>query len=332
MLAAGLFFLTAYRMLFTGREGAAGSVFFLGFELSFMAWLQSALPSWSIPVISAFSFFGEEYFMVAVLGVLYWGLDKQLGRRIGFNMLMSLNWCSAVKGAVQRLRPYFIEGSNIKVLRPVDPKADIYDIAAQEYSFPSGHSANTVAVFGTLAREWKKTVFTVLAFVIPLLVGFSRVAVGVHFPTDVLAGWALGVFIIFFVPWLESACKNRLLFYAILLVSALPGFFFCRTHDFFNGYGMLVGFIAGVEFERKFVDFQNTKNALRIILRVLAGGALYFGLNALLKLPFGRDFLDSGTMAALLVRCARYAAVIFAVVGVYPIIFTYTAKIGKKKA
>ncbi len=331
MIAAGLFFLTAYRLLFEGKEATAGSIFFFGFEIAFMEWLQSVLPSWSVPVVSAFSFFGEEYFMVAVLGILYWGIDKKLGRRLGFNMLVSLTWCPMIKGAVQRLRPYFVEGTDVKLLRAVDPDADIYDVAAQGYSFPSGHSANSVTVFGTVAREWKKPVFTVLAFVVPFLVGFSRVAVGAHFPTDVLAGWAIGLLIIFFVPWLEKICKSRWLFYAILLASAFPGFFFCTSHDFFNGYGMLIGFIAGYEFERKFVNFENTRNVIRIILRVLVGGALYFGLNILLKMPFSKEFLNSGTIGALLVRTARYAVIIFAVSGVYPLFFRLTAKIGRKK-
>ena len=56
------------------------------------------------------------------------------------------------------------------------------------------------------------------------------------------------------------------------------------------------------------------------------GVAVFFGLNTVLKLPFSSDFLNSGTMAAFLVRTVRYALVIFADMGVYPLLFRVTGK------
>jgi undecaprenyl-diphosphatase len=67
-------------------------------------------------------------------------------------------------------------------------------------SFPSGHSTLSAAVYLTLAmlisslepeRETKRLVF-VLAGLLVLGIGFSRVYLGVHWPSDVLAGWSLG--------------------------------------------------------------------------------------------------------------------------------------------
>ncbi len=68
-----------------------------------------------------------------------------------------------------------------------------------------------------------------------------------------------------------------------------------------------------------------------MVLRVRVGAGLYFALNTVLKLPFSSEFLNSGTVAAHLVRTARYALVIFGVVGVYPLVFRLTARIGAKK-
>ena len=109
----------------------------------------------------------------------------------------------------------------------------------------------------------------------------------------------------------------------------LPGWFYCKTNDYYTSYGMMVGFFAGDVFESRFVNFRNTKCWWRVILRVLGGGALYFGLNALLKMPFSSAFLSSGTTLAYLVRSLRYAVILFLLVAVYPLLFD-RIKLGKK--
>ena len=53
-------------------------------------------------------------------------------------------------------------------------------------------------------------------------------------------------------------------------------------------------------------------------------------LNTLLKLPFNKEFLKSETMPAFLVRTARYAVIIFVIIGVYPKLFPLYERIGKK--
>ncbi|MEO7222624.1 MAG: phosphatase PAP2 family protein, partial [Devosia sp.] len=75
--------------------------------------------------------------------------------------------------------------------------------AIMEYgrgSFPSGHSTMSAVVYLTLgvmlataAKELKLKVFYVaIAIVVIALVGLSRLYLGVHYPTDVAAGWAIG--------------------------------------------------------------------------------------------------------------------------------------------
>jgi undecaprenyl-diphosphatase len=66
-------------------------------------------------------------------------------------------------------------------------------------SFPSGHAANTMIAFLALAllafdnpahRRWAVTAAVTLS----VLIGFSRPMLGVHWPSDVVAGWAFGLF------------------------------------------------------------------------------------------------------------------------------------------
>jgi len=72
------------------------------------------------------------------------------------------------------------------------------------FSFPSGHAANGMVAYGVLAVLVGRLPLTrpvrlamqVAAGLVIFLVGLSRVWLGVHYPTDVLAGWALGALIV----------------------------------------------------------------------------------------------------------------------------------------
>ena len=307
-----------------------GNTFFFDWEVSLIIWLQAHMGAFGTWLASFLSAFGEELACVAVIGFLYWCYDKRFGRFVGLNVLVGLVLNPMIKNIFVRRRPYF-DNPEIKCLKPVDKSADIYNIAAQEYSFPSGHSTNAVAVYGSVASYKKNRTLAVIGVVLPLLVGVSRFCLGVHYPTDVLCGWLLGLAVIFAVPRLQRKLNNDRLFYILLLLIGLPGFFYCKSADFFSGYGMLLGFVLAVEFEQKRVNFENTRSPLRSVLRVLGGIAVFFGLNTLLKLPFSSEFLNSGTTAAFLVRMLRYTLVIFVDIGVYPLLFKVTGKWFKKK-
>ena len=82
------------------------------------------------------------------------------------------------------------------------PRPDIVPHLAEVYtsSFPSGHAMMSDVVYFTLAaiiapvlkRFWLRFYVMTLAIFLSGLVGLSRVFMGVHYPTDVLAGWAAG--------------------------------------------------------------------------------------------------------------------------------------------
>ena len=297
-----------------------GSTFFFPWEVRLMEWLQGSIPKGGISFISFFSAFGEELFLIIILGLLYWGLDKRIGKTIGLLFIMGVIWCGEVKNVFLRRRPYF-DHEGIACLRSVKAGADPLDIAAQGYSFPSCHAANVSSVYGGLAILAKKGWMGIAAVVLTIMVSLSRVVVGVHYPTDVLVGLLMGVIIMVVIFWMEKHVKNQVVFYGILLLTCLPGFFYCKSEDFFTGVGILVGFIIGFWFDEKYVHFPNTKNVLCILLRVLGGAAIYFALGQLLKMPFSKEFLGSGTLAAQLVRTIRYVIIGAVDFGIYPMCF-----------
>ncbi len=83
------------------------------------------------------------------------------------------------------------------------PRPDIVPHLTQVYtsSFPSGHSMMSAVVYLTLAvliapvlqKFWLRFYIFALASSVTILVGLSRIYLGVHYPTDVLAGWAAGL-------------------------------------------------------------------------------------------------------------------------------------------
>ena len=304
---------------------AAGNTFYFAWEAALEIWLQSHLPAALLSLISFFSAFGEAACAILILGTFYWCLDKETGLYIGVNIVMGGVWHPLLKNIALRRRPYF-DHEGIDLLRPLDSHADLYDIQAQGYSFPSGHSTNGPAVYGSLARRVKKRRICVLAVLLTFLIGFSRVAVGAHYPTDVLAGWSLGLVIIFLVPWLREKTGDIRIFYGILILSGLPGFFFARTDDYYTGMGLLFGLALAEMFERRYVNFKMAKSFPEGLCRILGGLILYAALNFLLKTFLNPALAPWPEQAEYLFRTIRYCLIIFALLGIYPMCFEKMTK------
>ena len=299
-----------------------GTTFYFDWEVGLQQWLQGMINSEiGISIVSFVTMFGEELVMIAILGFLYWGYDKKYGKFVGLNILIGTVANPMLKNLAFRRRPYF-DHPGIQILKPVDASADIYNITAQGYSFPSGHTTNATMTYTSLAMYKKNNkVLWVIAVVLPFLVGLSRVMLGAHYVTDVLCGWVVGTGLMLLFSYLQTHVKNENRLHLIIALCCLPGVFYCKTTDFFTGYGMLLGYFVAVPFEKKFVNFKETKNIIERVLRVVVGGGLYFGLNTLLKMPFPKEFLESATLPSFLVRTGRYAIIIFVLMGVYPMIF-----------
>ena len=300
-------------------------------EVSLIEWIQRTLGSLNDTVGSALSFAGGEIGLMLVLLIILFCWKKEVGKRLALTVAAVNTWLPMLKAAVMRLRPYMEHPDRIRGVADAGISAPLDNVAAHGYSFPSIHSASAVALFIPLAREVKKRWMWIAAVTFAFLVGVSRALVGMHYPTDILAGWALGLAAAGICLLLETRVRSEWLRHLILLLTALPGVFFVHTEDYYTSLGLLIGLIAAIHFEERFVRFADTRNVWAMILRVAGAFALYFALNTLLKLPFSRDFLSGGTTAAFLVRTARYALIIFAIVGLYPKVFPLFEKVGGKK-
>ena len=307
-----------------------GNVFYFDWEVNLIEWLQKTIGSAGQTIAKAVTFIGGETVMLLVLLVVLFCYKKEAGKRCGFTMVAASMWFPMIKNIVLRIRPYMAHPERIEALTVVQEDADPLDIIQQGYSFPSGHSANSVAMYGSIAREIRKKWMWWLAVIVPLLIGLSRFVVGVHYPTDVLAGWLVGLAAIGFSALLEKKVKKEWVRSAILLAVTVPGIFWCTSRDYFTSLGLLIGMVTVFPYEKKYINFQDTKNVWAMILRVAGAFAVYAVMNSVLKMPFDKEWLNSGTLGANLIRSARYAIMLFVLLGVYPRVFPVFEKIGRK--
>ena len=112
---------------------------------------------------------------------IYWCIDEKKGFRLGLAVLISAWLNITLKFLFDQPRPFF---------SAYDPSLQM--IPETMGGLPSGHAQN-VLVMGIIIASWIKRKWAYIsAAIICLMVGFSRIYLGVHFPSDILAGWIVG--------------------------------------------------------------------------------------------------------------------------------------------
>ena len=149
------------------------------FGISFITTFQS-MGSWLESPMKFFSFLGSEDFFLIFLPLLYWSIDAAVGIRVGFILFAGASINSYFKMPMHGPRPYWVS-------------TDIRAMAAEiGFGVPSGHAEIGAGLWGMIAAYYRKTWVWVVAILLIFFIGISRLYLGVHFPHDVIVGWALG--------------------------------------------------------------------------------------------------------------------------------------------
>jgi membrane-associated phospholipid phosphatase len=151
--------------------------------IAFIIWLQG-LGGWLEIPMKLFSFLGTEELFLLALPIIYWSVDANAGLRLGVILLITGGLKDILKLAFHGPRPYWFS-TQVKAL-------------AVEVSFgvPSGHALIAAGLWGLAASLVKRPWMWIVAVFIIFMIGLSRLYLAVHFPHDVLLGWALGALVL----------------------------------------------------------------------------------------------------------------------------------------
>lgn len=151
-------------------------------EVGVVVWVQG-VPGWLGAVLRVLTELGVVGLYLTASAVLYWCVAPRLGARLGLLILSGTALNAALKLVSHGPRPYWLSAQVIPY--GTEPS----------FGLPSGHATASASAWGLVAARApgdRRRVATLAALVI-LVVGLSRVYLGVHFPTDVLGGWLLAV-------------------------------------------------------------------------------------------------------------------------------------------
>ncbi len=296
----------------------------LNFGIHVVTSLQG-LGTWLILPMKGISFLGTEEFFMFVLPVLYWCVDKRLGLLVAVILMFSASINEFLKLVFHGPRPYWY--SNL-----------VYGFASEtSFSFPSGHSQHVITVGGIIAATLRRRWVWIAAIVLFILMGISRLYLGVHFPHDVLFGWAIGAIILiltirFWDPaaaWLKTKSLGQQIMLAfllslVLLLAGLIPFEWLKLTGWqapaawavFAGKaislerilttsGTFFGLMTGFALSNRQGGFGMKAVWWKYILRVLLGVA------GVLTIRYGLKFIfpDGETALASALRYLRYALI-----------------------
>jgi membrane-associated phospholipid phosphatase len=227
-------------------------------------------------IFKAITFMGEEEFFMIILPLIFWCVDFAVGARLALAFLFSPYACTVLKDLFAHPRPF-----------ELDPAVKLHD--AEGCGLPSGHSQSAVVLWGIIAAGFRKAWLWVVAVLLMVLIGFSRVYLGVHFPTDVLGGWAVGAVLLgiymLLEPRIEAWLKRASLAMQLALAVVVPLVLLLLypSNDTASSMAVVMGMGVGLALVRRVAPFSAAgplwQRALRFLVGMIGLLVVYLGLK-----------------------------------------------------
>ena len=282
---------------------------FLDSQIEYLLYLQNlreSLNGFFDPFFMSVTNFGEYLISFAFLSFIYWSINKKAGEFLILTHAFSILINIFVKMLAGINRPWILS-DKIKPVAEAIP-------GASGYSFPSGHTAKAMAIWGGLAVWlWDKKLVRYSMLILILLIAFSRNYLGVHTPQDVIFSLVAGVFILFFANRIKikaeednTVCKK--VFYAgvissvVILGVVLFKYYNLSGQNFFDyayqmpsfyfNFGYAFGVIAGWFACKTFITYETdniswAKRISRFVFGFLILLIIMYQISPVLIADFG---------------------------------------------
>ena len=298
--------------------------------MSFLKLLEGLRCEFLDTVFLIITSLGEETAFLAISIFIFWCVSKKEGYYV-----LSVGFIGTVINQFLKLifripRPWVLDKDFVPVKDAIKE--------ATGYSFPSGHTQNSVGTFGSVALFTKKNWVRIASVILCVLIPFSRMYLGVHTPLDVFVSVGIAILLIFVLrPVMNSvykSSKNMYIFLGFMTLLSLSYLLFVELYPFpedvdmnnyhsglKNGYtlfGALLGMLISYPIESKYIKFDTEGKWYTQIFKAVIGLGLVLLLKSVLKYPL-EAFLPADTVA----RAIRYCIIVIFAVVIYPISFKY---------
>lgn len=273
-------------------------------------------------IFQVITYFGQEVIIIAVICLLYWCVNKRFAYLLGFTYFSAGLLIQTLKITFRIPRPWVLEPGFQAVESAVS--------GATGYSFPSGHTMGGTCLFAPIALQTKKYYVKLLCIAAFLLIGFSRLYLGVHTPKDVLTAMGLSLIISYAFYKMQHVVldtdRHLLKITVVLILIALFAAIYSLillsqetidTHyamDACKTAGAGMGFAVGYYLERRFLNFDTaTKTIGGQIAKIILGLLVALFLKEGIKMLFG---------TSIILKMFQYFLLVLWVLVIYPYLFT----------
>lgn len=296
------------------------------------------LENFRIPVLNEFmlaiTYLGDEIAFLVVALIMFWCVDKRKAYYI-----LSVGFLGTITNQFMKLlfrvpRPWILD-ENFTILEQAKE-------GAGGYSFPSGHSQNSVGTFGGIAAVTKNKAIKVLCIAVCILVPFSRMYIGVHTPADVLVGSAMAVALIFIMRPLIFGKDGKYIPAVLVVMSATAVAYLCyvefypfpadiQTENLVSGtknaytlLGALLGFLVVYFVDEKWLRFPVKAVWWAQIIKTVLGLAVVLAIKEGLSKPL------ASLLGQYPGRMVRYFLIVVFAGVIWPLTFRWFSSFKKK--